>query len=81
MPSADQVPIESTHSTPSHDTTIECQYLGFQRQQLGAKRGNSGTRHLGEPGVIWISDSFEQLLDAIAPDRRDDPELGKVRAD
>src|ERR1700730_16050234 len=48
---------------------------------LGAKRGYAGTRHLGDPAVIWIRDSIEQLLDTIAPDWRDDPELGKERAD
>ena len=54
---------------------------GFQRQQLGAESGNAGARYLREPGVLCIGDNFEQLLDTIAPNRRDDPELGKVRAD
>jgi hypothetical protein len=31
--------------------------------------------------VIWISDYFEQRLHAIASDRRNDPELGKMGTD
>jgi len=33
------------------------------------------------PFVIWISDYFEQRLHAIASDRRNDPELGKIGTD
>jgi hypothetical protein len=66
---------------PSHDATIECQDLSFQRQQLGAKCGNAGTRYFGKPGVLCIGDNFEQLLDTTAPNPRYDPELGKIRAD
>jgi len=33
------------------------------------------------PFVIWISDYFEQRLHAIASDRRNDPELGKMGTD
>jgi hypothetical protein len=66
--------------------------LGFQRQQLAAKRGNARARYFGEPSVIasattrgaechCIGDNFEQPLDATAPNRRHDPELGKMRAD
>jgi hypothetical protein len=31
--------------------------------------------------VAGIGDDFEQFLDAIAPDRRDDPEFGKMSTD
>jgi hypothetical protein len=47
---------------------------------LTPKRSDAGPCYLGEPSVIGIGD-FEQLLDASAPDKRDDPELGKVRSD
>jgi hypothetical protein len=66
---------------PGHDTPIEWRYLGFQRQQLGTESGNARTRYFKQPGVLCIGDNFERLLDTIAPDRRDDPDLGKVRAD
>jgi hypothetical protein len=66
---------------PGHDAAIECQYLGFQRQQLGAKSGNARPRYFGKPGVICIGDNLKQPLDTIAPNRRDDSELGKIRAD
>src|SRR5277367_2335733 len=61
--------------------TIECQYLGFQCQQLGAESGNARARYFREPRVLCIGDNLEQPLDTIATDWRDDPELGKVRAD
>ena len=66
---------------PGRDATIECQYLGSQRQQLRTKSSNARTSYLWDPGVICIRDNFEQLVDAIATNRRDDPELGKICAD
>src|SRR5215467_16228360 len=63
---------------PGHDTTIECQYLSFQCQQLAAESSNASARYLGEPVVIGIGDDFEQLLDAPPPHRGDDPKLGKM---
>ena len=46
---------------PSHDATIECQYLGFQRQQLGAESGNARARYFWEPGVLCIGDDATAL--------------------
>jgi hypothetical protein len=66
---------------PSLDAAIECQYLGFQCHQLGAQRGNARARHFREPGIIDIGNDFQQLFDALASNRRYDPELGKVCAD
>jgi hypothetical protein len=34
-----------------------------------------------EPGVICVGDKFEQLLDTVASDRCDDPELSEMGAD
>jgi len=48
---------------------------------LSAKSSNAGPCYLGEPSVTAIGGNFEQLLAATAPDRCDDPELGKVRSD
>ena len=53
----------------------------FSAEQLGAKSGNARARYFGEPSVICIGDHFEQCLDTAAPDRRHDPELGKIGAD
>jgi hypothetical protein len=66
---------------PSLDAAIECQYLGFQCHQLGAQRGNARARHSREPGIIDIGNDFQQLFDALASNRRYNPELGKVCAD
>jgi hypothetical protein len=66
---------------PSHDATIEGEDLGFQGQQLSAKSGNAGPCYLWKPSVSGIGDNFEQLLDTVASDRCDDPELSKVRSD
>src|SRR6516165_1464947 len=63
---------------PGHDVTIECQYLSLQSQQLAAESGNASARYLGEPIVIGVGDDFEQLLDAPAPHRCDDPKLSKM---
>src|SRR5712671_6236899 len=54
---------------------------GFEGQQLSAKSSNAGPCYLGGPSVTAIGGNFEQLLAATAPDRCDDPELGKVRSD
>ena len=66
---------------PSLDAAIEGQYLGFQCHQLGAQRGKARARHFREPGVIDIGNDFQQLLDAVASNRRYDPELCKAGAD
>jgi len=44
-------------------------------KRLTVVEGKSG-RALGKPSVTAIGDNFEQVLDAPAPDRCDDPELG-----
>jgi hypothetical protein len=48
---------------------------------LSAECGNACTCHLGQAFVICISGDSEQLLDTMAPDWRDDPELGQMSAD
>jgi hypothetical protein len=63
----------------SHDAAIKGQDLGFQCQQLSPKSSHAGPGYLGEPSVVGIGNNFEQLLDTIAPDRCDDPELGQLR--
>jgi len=58
---------------------VELQYLSLQCSQLTAKSGKALSSYLREPAVGCISDDFQKLLDAPAPDRGHDPELGKVR--
>jgi hypothetical protein len=48
---------------------------------LSADCREAGARHLRESAVGWIGDDFEQLLDTVASDWGDDPELGEIRAD
>ena len=62
-------------------TPVELQNLRLQHPQLGAKSGNTGTGNLRHPFVICIRDDTKQLLNTIAPDRRNDAELGKMGTD
>jgi hypothetical protein len=55
--------------------------LRLEHPQLGAESRETSAGNLGQPFVIWIDDDPEQFLDTIASDRRDDPELGKMRPD
>jgi hypothetical protein len=48
---------------------------------LGAQGGNASPRHFRQPGVLDIGNDFQQLLDALASNRRYDPELCKAGAD
>src|SRR6267154_4104157 len=63
------------------DHTVELQDLRLEHSQLGAESGKTRARDLGHPFVIWVGDDPEQFLDTIAPDRSDDPVLGKMGAD
>ena len=44
-------------------------------------RDKTRTSYLRHSLVVWIGDDIEQFLDAMTPDRRDDPELSKMSAD
>jgi len=70
-----------TRSAPSHDQTIKLQNLRLQHLQLGAESGDAGAGNLRQPLVTCIGDDPKQLLDTMAPDRCNDPELRKVSAD
>jgi hypothetical protein len=67
-------------SVPGRDHSVEVQYLCLEHPQLGAESGETRSRNLEQPFVACIGDRMEQFLDAIAPDRRDDPKLGKMGA-
>ena len=66
---------------PDRDPAVELQNLHLELPQLDPESGNTRSRDLRNPGVIGIGDDFEQLFDPAAPNWRDDPELGKIRAD
>jgi len=66
---------------PGHDPAVKLQDLGFQHPQLDTESGKTRARHLGQPTITRIGDDSEQCLDTVAPNPRDDPELGKMGAD
>src|SRR5215475_3755746 len=66
---------------PGDDAPVELQNLSLQRSQLTAESSKTRACHFREPAVGCISDDFQQLLDAPAPDGGDDTEFGKMRAD
>src|SRR5262245_16974382 len=70
-------------TVPSHDLAIEFENLGLQylNLKLGTKGGNALTRHIGQALVTAISDDIEQMFNAIAPNRRNDPKFGEMAAD
>jgi hypothetical protein len=61
---------------PGDNPAVELSNLSLQQSQLHAERYDAQTRHFGDPFIAWIGGDSEQLLDAIAADPRDDPELG-----
>ena len=63
---------------PDHDASVELQDLSLQCSQLTAESRKTRTGHFREPAVGCIRDDLKQLLDAPAPDRGHDTELGKV---
>ena len=66
---------------PGYDPAVELENLSLQNAQLHAQSGDAHTRRFGDARVAWTGGDSEQLLDAIAADPRDDPELGKMGAD
>src|SRR6476659_5202996 len=68
-------------SMPGQDAPIELQDLCLEHPQLRAKGGKTLTCDLWHPLVIRIGDDVEELLDTVAANRRDDPELGEMGAD
>ena len=66
---------------PGNDASVELQYLGLQHAQLAAESSKARAGHLWEPAVSCIGSHFQQLLDTLASDGGDNPELGKVPAD
>ena len=58
-----------------------CKIWVLQHPQLGAESQGTGTCNLGQPFVARIGNDFEQFIDTLAPDRRNDTKFGKVSPD
>src|SRR5204863_6898010 len=68
-------------SVPGRDQPVELQYLLFDPTQLSPECRKTCTSYLRNSLVVWIGDDSEQFLDTAAPDRGNDPELGKMGPD
>jgi hypothetical protein len=65
---------------PGHDQPIELQDLLLEAEQLSAERSKARAGNVRHPFVARVG-NMQQFRDAFTPDRRDDTELGEVRAD
>ena len=68
-------------SVPGPDQPVELEYLLLDPSQLIPECRETRTSYVRNSLVVRIGDDIEQLLDAVTPDRRNDPELGKMRPD
>src|SRR6476659_5198496 len=68
-------------SVPGPDQPVELQYLLLDPPQLIPECRETRTSYLRNSLVVWIGYNIEQLLDTVAPDRCNDPELGKMGPD
>src|SRR5216683_6142636 len=66
---------------PRHDHPIELQDLLLEAEQLSAERGKARAGNLRHPLVARVGNNMQQFRDSFTPDRRDNTELGEVRAD
>src|SRR3982074_516953 len=66
---------------PSHDLPIELQNLLLQAEQLSTERGKARAGNLSHSFVARVGNNTQQFRNPSTPDRRDNAELSKVRAD
>ena len=66
---------------PSPDQPIELEYLLLDTSQLSPECQETHTSYVWNSLVVWIRYDIEQLFDTVTPDRRNDPELGKMSPD
>src|SRR5450759_5166480 len=71
----------SLDPVPGPDQPVELQYLLLDPPQLSPECRKTRTGYLRNSLVVWIGDTIEQFLDTVAPDRCNDPELGKMGPD
>src|SRR6202051_5363474 len=68
-------------SVPGPDQPVELQYLLLDPVQLSPECQETRTSYFRNSLVIRIGYDIEQLLDTVAPDWCNDPELGKMGPD
>ena len=66
---------------PGTDQSVELQYLLLDPAQLSSECRQTRTSHLRNSLIVWVGQDIEQFLDTVTPDRRNDPELGKMGPD
>ena len=66
---------------PCHDHAVELQDLRFDTLKLSSQQHEAAHGIFRQTLVVGISDHVQQVLDAVAADRRHDTEFGQVRAD
>src|SRR5450631_4877851 len=66
---------------PGPDQSVKLQYLLLDLPQLSPEFQETCAGHFRNPPVAWIGYDIEQFLDTAAPNRRNDPELGKMAPD
>src|SRR3981081_1018363 len=66
---------------PSPDLPIELQNLLLQAEQLSTERGKARAGNLSHSFVARVGNNTQQFRNPSTPDRRDNAELSKVRAD
>src|SRR5260370_37415419 len=68
-------------SVPGHDQPVELQNLLLEAEQLSTEPGKARAGNLWHPLVVRVRHNMQQFRNPFAPDRRDNAELGEVRAD
>src|SRR6202162_4889174 len=68
-------------SVPGPDQPVELEYLLLDPPQLSPECRETRTSYLRNSLVVRIGDDIEQFLDTVTPNRRNDPELGKMGPD
>jgi hypothetical protein len=66
---------------PGPDQPVELQDLLLDPSQLSPECRETRTSYVRNSPVVQIGDDIEQFLDTVTPDRRNDPELGKMGPD
>ncbi len=63
------------------DQPVELQNLLLEPAQLSSESCETCASYRRNSIVSWIGNDMEQFLNALAPDRCNDPELGKMEPD
>jgi len=66
---------------PSHDHAVELQNLFLDPAQLRSEGSQTRAGNFRHTTIIRIGDHIEKVIHALAPNRRDDTELGEMRTD